>query len=319
MRDQIDADANSLWWEVRPKAFRDSTTSLRNEGRFVAVADLIRADFSNRAVSSAMPDVDRTRALRQIDAVRAELQRGVLPLAREYVGRNEGLEAFVVFAATADSVVIREERPQTQRRALCWAALELADLTTAFALPQRMQFLGFLKARVERWENFQSRGYVMFPFEALLNSWVSLGRPALEPPTRQLVFLHPSVSMQVDLPLTETIKGRDALLLEPLGILFYNGDRDAYWGVTSAVGFANDTRPAFGGVLHLSRYGHAGYAYRAKSDAGDAQHVITISADLFRSLSRLPETWQKEREAARAKAEACLRSAVQCIVTSVRP
>jgi len=292
---------------------------MRNEGLFVAIADLIRADFVNRAAASAMPDADRDHALKQIDEVRSEIQRAVLPTARQYVGRNEPLEAYVVFAATPDSVVIREARPQAQRRALCWAALELADLTTAFALPQRMQFLGFLNARVQRWENFQSRGYVMFPVEALVNSWVSLGRPALEPPTKQLVVLHPSVSMQVDLPLTKTIKGRDALLLEPLGILFYNGDRDAYWGVTSAVGFAEGTGPAFGGVLHVSRFGHAGYAYRATSNAGDAHHVITISADLFRSLSRLPETWQKERDAARAKAEACLRSSLQCIVTAVRP
>ena len=81
-----------------------------------------------------------------------------------------------------------------------------------------------------------------------------------------------------------------------------------------------DRYPVFAGSPLSQRYTIAEVRYDGIFEHdGDAQHVITISADLFRSLSRLPETWQKEREPARAKAEARLRSALQCVVTSVRP
>ena len=324
---QIEASGSaSLMFAQRPSAFRAATRPLRTGGppaTFLRLADSIAARFDARA--AGLPESERRSVHRRLERMRQEMASAQRPSAIFRITSNATDDAFVIFANQPDSIVIAEARPQPQRRALCWAMLEADDLASDFSLADRRAFASFLDARVQRWENFHERGYSMLPFELLLNSWLGerwapLRRPVLEPPAEQVIFLHPSIALEVPVKdISWSVHGRDAMVLEPLGYIRYNADRTRYWGISTAASLTVGDEPGWGAVIHLGRLRHIGYLYRQDPSEERREHVVTISADLLKGVLGRATMYRSEVEGLRQRIALCAQNLPECLAPATAP
>jgi hypothetical protein len=287
-----------------PRAFRARTQPLHDGRRFAALADSIRARFQARA--GPLGPTERAAILARIEALAAAMGRADVIAADEFelLSREDRPDeggSYVLFADSPDSVVVSLATPAAARRAVCWTAHEARDLATGYNLPRRQELLGILEARVRRWESFHDVGYSMFLTELLVNSWIGFPREPLEPPRQQWILLHPSAGVEVPLPIRKSVDGTDALLLEGVGVVRYNEARTTYLGLSAAAVFVERTRPAYGVVAHVGRYGHVGYLLRRRD-----RDALVLSVDLYKTVSTLPSSWRGAFDEARAAALRCL-------------
>ena len=324
---QIDANTNagSIWFEERPSTFRRATEAARTAGAprgYIALVDSIEARFLRR--SQGLRATERQSVLERLSSMREEIAGARRPASYFNITRNTDESAYVILAGTSDAIEIGEARPQAQRRALCWAMIEADDLSSDFSRPDRQAFATFLDERVKRWDNFHENGYSMLPFELLLNSWLGekwrpLRRPALEPPAEQVIFLHPSVALEVPIKdISWSVHGRDAMVLEPLGYIRYNGSRTSFWGVSTAASLTVGEGPGWGGVVHLGRLSHIGYLYRPSPSDGQREHVVTISADMLKAVLGRAAQHRAEVDTLRQRVAECRANLPACVPVGAR-
>jgi hypothetical protein len=172
----------------------------------------------------------------------------------------------------------------------------VAEVNSLF-LPFRLAALNRTAHRLdeidEAWENYLTKGYSQYPWEALVNSWRRLNRFSWSsPPTKQFVFLHPEPAMVIDARATEGAALDGSLLLHGLGYIQYFGaTRNWFLGasVTGSVTTDEDLGLGVGGTLH---FGHSAIQSRVPhvslsvlfhdTRSGSSGPFIGVSVDLWR-------------------------------------
>ncbi|MEO6526262.1 MAG: hypothetical protein ABIP93_06530 [Gemmatimonadaceae bacterium] len=180
------------------------------------------------------------------------------------------------------------------RRAVCWTALAMGRLLSAYAAPARASATDALKAAVTRWDNYGSKGYSQYPWELALNSRGYDAR-SFDPPRTQKILLHPALGLELvgsrvkSLDDLTNLQTTDVVTLEPVGYLVYNASRSFYWGASAIVTLADQRRIGAGAMLHLGQSVKAGYAWRKKDDSGSRGQSFIISADLYQFFKDTPQ------------------------------
>ena len=296
------------------------------ENRWLFLADSIASEVEGEP---GIPTEQKRIFLDQLAALRSELR--AVEASGDPVGfrnRGEGVtqvrfrispapgggyELFLDGPATIDLSTIPDS---VARRAICWRALTLSRMLSAYGGPGRALAVTALEASEKRWDNFTERGYSQFPWELLINS-KRFRSTEQNPPANQVVFLHPALSLELVAPSLDSLehlRRLDAISIEPLGFLWYNRSRSMYYGVSSLVSLPSDGLIGFGAMAHIGTYGKVGVIlWRADDASGSDSRSIVVSADLYQFLTGVP---QKLRE---AKSEALQEVVRQRLLTVTEP
>lgn len=297
------------WAQQHPDAVFDGYAADMAAGRWVAVFRAERARFA--AASDAVEPEARAAFLRQADSLVAEAERVfahpdsalLVATARGVRATRFGLRApsglggantYTLFPQTPDAIAIDAEMPQPQRRVLCWSALALSRLLTAYGAQGRALALEALDGLARQWDAFNSNGYSMYPWELVANS-LGRARTSLAPPRRQFVLLHPSAGVGVAGWPPSEWQRLDVLALEVAGLLVYAPSRRNYRGASLLVTLPSEGGPGGGALVHLCRTLRAGYVFRlAASDVAQSGGLV-FSLDLYKALTGVPQRLQDLR------------------------
>lgn len=213
--------------------------------------------------------------------------------ARFRISSGPGGDTYDLFAGDQEPIAVGEIRSRAERRALCWRALTLQRMLSAWGSPARRAAIDAMQQSAVRWDNFNERGYSQFPWELVLNS-ARFSPTSQDPPKSQIVFLHPAVSMELVAPSfdgNDFLRRMDAITIEPLGFLMYNGSRSFYAGLSSLVSLPSDGLVGVGAMAHAGAYGKVGVIFWRAEREGDAEaddRRLVISADLYQAFTDAP-------------------------------
>ena len=293
------------------------------EGRWLLLADSLAAEV---ATDPAIPAREREAFLDQIGSLQNELRAiEASGDAEGFRNRGQGVTQvrFRISAIPGGNYALFLDGPTTLdlsavpdsvgRRAICWRALTLSRMLSAYGGPGRKLAVAALEASERRWDNFTEKGYSQFPWELWVNSR-RFRSTEQDPPAHQIVFLHPALALELIAPSLDSLehlRRLDAISIEPFGFLWYNRSRSMYYGVSSLVSLPSDGLVGVGALAHIGTYGKIGVIlWRADDAPGSNSRGIVVSADLFQFLTDAPK---KLRE---AKSEA-LRTIVRERLLSV--
>jgi hypothetical protein len=193
------------------------------------------------------------------------------------------------------------------RRRLCWTTMTMLRVLNAYNDPGRERVVARLDQLSTLWDRFGEKGYSQLPWELFLNGRLKLGRPALEPPLRQLVLLHPAAGVEVTGGEYPNWQQRSTMTVEVLGMLFYKSDRSSYFGASGMVVASSGIRLGFGPLVHFGRAVKVGYAFRPKAADGTAQSGAVMTIDVFKFVTGVPDALRRSKDEALQQAMVCLR------------
>ena len=201
-------------------------------------------------------------------------------------------EVYELFVDGPETIDLASIMDSSARRALCWRALALSRMLSAYGGPGRKLAVDALEASEQRWDNYTRKGYSQFPWELLINS--SRFRPTeQDPPRRQIVLLHPALSLELVAPSLDSLahlRRLDAISIEPFGYLWYNRSRSMYYGMSSLVSLPSDGLIGLGAMAHIGTYGKLGVIlWRAEDAVGSENRSVVVSADLYQFLTGVPQ------------------------------
>ena len=268
--------------------------------QWIALTDSIIDDVEN---DFSLPAAERRIFLEQLQSLRGELRAvDASGDAEGFRNRGEGVSQsrFRIASAPGEvyelfvdgtSIDLATVANSAARRALCWRALTLSRMLSAYGGPGRRLAVQALEASAERWDNYNSKGYSQFPWELALNS-ARFSPTSQNPPRHQLVFLHPSISLELVAPSLDSLeylRRLDAITVEPIGFLIYNNSRSFYYGLSSLVSLPGDGRVGAGLMAHIGTYGKVGAVlWRADGPDGSEDRSLIVSADLYQFLTSVP-------------------------------
>lgn len=294
--------------------------------QWVLVADSIAVEVE---ADPAIPPREREIFLDQLRTLRSELRAVESSGGPEgFRNRGEGAgqarfriatgpdELYELFLDGPTSIDLGAVADSGGRRALCWRALTLTRMLSAWGGRGRELAVAALEASEKRWDNFNEKGYSQYPWELLVNSQ-RFSPTAQDPPRQQIVFLHPALSLELIAPSLDSLehlRRMDAITLEPIGYLWYNRSRSTYYGVSSLISLPADGLIGAGAMAHIGTYGKVGVIlWRAEDASGAENRSILVSADLYQFLTGVPE---KLRE---AKNEALKAVTRERLLTATQP
>lgn len=224
-------------------------------------------------------------------------------------------EAYELFLDGPEVIDLGAVADSNARRALCWRALTLSRMLSAYGGPGRQIAVAALEASEKRWDNFNEKGYSQYPWELLVNS-ARFSPKSQDPPRQQIIFLHPALSLELianSLDSLEHLRRMDAITLEPIGYLWYNRSRSTYYGISSLISLPGDGLIGAGAMAHIGTYGKVGVIlWRAKDASGVENRSILVSADLYQFLTGVPARLrQAKKEALQAVTRDRLLAATQ--------
>jgi hypothetical protein len=281
------------------------------------LVDSIARDYD--AESAPILPADRDAFARELALLRGELSSVVsLPDAAERrknaigvrqvrfrpsVDPNTGSVA--LFTGTPDQIVLAVRSDQDARRALCYRALALDRMLSAYGAPARLDARERYEQAVAEWDAYGEKSYSQYPWELALNS-ARFDAKAIHPPRDQIVFLHPALSLELVQQPSGTGSGGvqnlhrfTTVTVEPIGFISYKTGYDWYLGLSALVSIPEKELPlGAGAMVHIGQLGNLGYVFRSKDIAGNRRDGIIISADLLQLLSSMPRTWRENRERA---------------------
>jgi hypothetical protein len=265
--------------------------------------DSIRSSFERAAASfgSAPGDasvLDRFR--HQLDSAHARLARLATSGSRaQYTEERRRLGPMVfnaevrdgravLFRGTSDQIELTDSSAEGARRAVCYHAAVMRSVLDRYTEPGRAAAAAVIETKRVRWDQYFERGYSQLPWELFLNSRLARKAADLDPPTRQLILLHPSVGLEIPTRSIRDLTRQDAVALELLGWIKYRNEYRDYLGVSGVVTFTEGLGTGVGPFVHLGRVAKIGYVFRARrTDASGArkQDGVLISVDLYRYLA----------------------------------
>jgi hypothetical protein len=271
---------------------------------WLALADSLVADLEDDTVMpAAAKQAFASNLLRLRDEI-AFVQRQPDPEVLRRTGRiirqqrfriepsRARAEAFYLFRGTPDSVVIDGAMDLLARRALCWRAMVISRMLTAYGETAREEAVRALRDAARRWDNYGEKGYSQFPWELALNS-ARFRRTSTEPPANQVIFLHPALGLELVVPdggTLEDLQRVNTVTVEPLGYILYTRSRANYFGVSTLVSLPSESRIGAGVLAHIGRYGKIGYViWRSRGGAIPDDRRVIASADLYQFLTSTPQ------------------------------
>jgi hypothetical protein len=326
VRDRFEsADSASLgaWATLRPSAVVKRLEGLRLSDHWSALADSLRSIYSTPpAALSGLAQPERDAIIAQLAALAADLKPGESGPAqrmskaatdRFHLSMDLGppLQFTLFDGIPPTQVSVGASTPDPTRRSVCWLAFAASDVVQLYNTPALAALSAALSRRTQRWDNFMNHGYSLLPLEMLVNGFYH--RESLEPPSTQIILMHPSAGTQVVTTFKSLRDARreDVLALEPIGILGYDADRSQFGGVSLVATFPSSNGIGIGGMLHLSHLGHAAYIVRPKDDDGKRRGALLMSLDVYRYVSAAPDKWRELKDKAvkdcKAKPIDCLK------------
>ncbi len=144
------------------------------------------------------------------------------------------------------------------------------------------------------WSNYLEKGYSQYPWESLLNSYVT---PFTweSPPHHQFVFLHPELGFEIDTRAAKGSSAQAALMVHTVGYVAYPSDaRDWFVGGSATLTFSDqDFGLGIGPTLHVgwaktySVLPHISVgAYWHDFSSGSHGPIIGFSLDFWRLLNK---------------------------------
>ena len=291
-----------------PDALLGRTKPLWSTGKWVESVDSVIVRFTS-ASRGASPDI-RARVRARLDSLRATVASGALPgsatNASSFNPQRGASGNYRVFPGVpASEIVLTDSTSADVVTAVCYAVMEAADIANLYALPAQEAFVSFLGERVKRWDNYRQAGPPVFLVEQVVNDWTPLARwwrrTSLEPPSGRALFLHPEVALSTTDPLNASPAFHDALVVELLGGVWYNGQRTQFFSASFASLYASGSSPQWGGAVRLSKYGQLG-VYFGKTNSA------SISASLIQYGSRARAQADSAMQSLRDAAAACQRA-----------
>jgi hypothetical protein len=289
-----DADARAQVHERFGGRSPDSTWQRWRGGasanNLLALHDSV-VQYWNR-LAPTVPIFQRGAVTARLDSLRTELSLANAPggpRVRRFVADEDeegGTTIFRLFEDRLDAhAVVRATDPDSMRLAMC-GTTHLAWLVANLAGDaQRLADLGKLQVRATRWENFEQHGVSMTPLELTVNTWCTLcrNRAQLESPHVQIIMGHVSPAFEINEWRTRGAQGREALMVEWLGLLRYTGDRRQHYGLSFLSTFPSGGPSGFGGLLHWSRIGQIGVVW--PRDNTTRKYATVLSVDLYRFIA----------------------------------
>lgn len=270
-------------------------------GEWLVVIDSIILDFDADVVvnDTTLVPLDARLAYRlQLSELRDEFASVLsAPGAQAHRERADGVrldrfaidiggdpdEEATLFLRHPPSVTLDAATPSTARRALCWRALAVQRVLTAYGSPALRSLVQELQLASSRWDNYMDQGYSQFPWELWLNGR-RFDATSENPPRSQLILLHPAAGIELLAPrlnALDDLHRSTTFTVEPLGYVWYNDARTFYVGLSAAVSLTSDVPAGVGGIAHLGTWGHVGYMVRRRGSTGQHQDGLLISLDLY--------------------------------------
>ncbi len=287
-------------------------------GEWLAIIDSIIVDFDADVVlhDATLVPLDLRLAYRlQLSELRNEFDSTLAATdARSRRERAEGVqldrfaidiggepeEEATLFLRHSPAVTLDAATPSTARRSLCWRALVVNRLLTAYGSPALRTLVQELQLASARWDNYMDLGYSQFPWELWLNGR-RFNATSENPPRSQLILLHPAAGIELVAPsigALDELHRSSTFTVEPFGYVWYNDARNFYLGLSAAVSLTSEMPAGVGGVAHLGTWGHVGYIVRHRGSAGQRRDGLLISLDLYQLLSGTPARLKEARAAA---------------------
>ena len=172
-------------------------------------------------------------------------------------------------------------------RSVCYAANSIRRFEDRLVDPARTAFARELQRRVARWDDFNDRGLNPYPWEMVANEvvgWLG-GRETLEPPSRQLILLRPTVGTEVDSGLEDRT---NVAVVEAFGFIQYMRNRSWYMGASAVWTSPAGSTTGFGLMVHLGPLIKAGPIWRDVDDDGDREARLLVSLDVLDLLRGPP-------------------------------
>lgn len=245
-----------------------------------------------RDLAPAVPFMQQGVITARLDSLRAELNLANAPggprLRRFVVDvkSENDVEYFQLFEDTLDQrAIVRSTDPDAMRLAMC-GTVHLARLVANLAGDSlRTAALPALQQRATRWENFEQHGQSMTPLELAVNTWCTAcrNRAQLEPPHVQFMVGHISPAFEINEWRTRGATGREALMVEWIGVLRYTGNRRHHYGVSLLSSFPSGGPSGLGAALRWSRLGHVGIVW--PREKGSRNYATVLSIDLYRFIA----------------------------------
>jgi hypothetical protein len=292
--------------------------SLRDAGAWVELVDAVRNRFERRA-SAAGPAIsgqDRDAVRRQLDGLRIRLLALEKPADDFQIVMNGATREQELFRTSQpDKVVLTDDMNRSPgRQAICWMAHEASNLVAGVNALDQAEFLAFLERRVQRWDNFRSKGFPMLPLELAVNSAWGFPRATLEPPTKQLILLHQSIALEMPFPLSVGIKGKETLLLDIVGVAFYRSERKSFLSISGAAATTTGRTPAWGAVVRFNRPWVAGVMYRATPEPGTGKYLLVVTTALLNDVNALGGELQGNYDKLKSRYTDCVRLQTSCVL-----
>jgi hypothetical protein len=283
---------------------------------WVFLVDSIRRDFD--AESAPIPPGDRLAFARELDALRGELSV-VMSLRDPAERRNNAVGVrqvrfrtsidpdtrdATIFAATGDQITLTTSTDQDVRRALCYRALALDRMLSAYGAPARLDAREKLEEAVAEWDAYGDKSYSQYPWELALNS-ARFDAKAIHPPRDQIVLMHPAVSLELAQrpggtgPAIENLHRFTTVTVEPVGYISYRTGYEWYLGASLLVSIPEKELPLGAGAMaHIGQALNVGYVFRSRDLAGNRRDGIIVSADLLQLFTSMPKLWRENRDRA---------------------
>lgn len=298
---------SEAWRPLHPSARTAAWSPMMAEGRWLELVDSVRTslavDLARHFPESLARDPRGARLRARLDALRDDMASLVgVPTVEALKAKADTLRRVgpaifrpsmsggdaVFFRGTADSLRITNVDPVAVRRTLCYHSALASFIADRFTVDARAYATTVLATKEARWHDYFDRGYSQLPWELYLNSRAARNAGVLDPPTRQLILLHPSPSVQVAGSSWRRLESHEAIAVEPLGFIWYHNDYRDYFGISSVVVFANSTGTSVGPFLHFGRVAKVGYTFpiKQRGEASDSRPGgILVSVDLYKYLS----------------------------------
>jgi hypothetical protein len=141
-----------------------------------------------------------------------------------------------------------------------------------------------------QWDNFHFSAKSQYPWEFAANSLIlkwGNKRPLVKPPSSQLIFLHPNVSLEMDFSNKGAFKANQFFNIEVAGMAWNFNNYEDYLAASFLFGFSNNLGNGYGGMFSYNGT-QAGFVFH--ENTGKQVHFV-LTLDLFKIIQNSKSQW----------------------------
>jgi hypothetical protein len=150
----------------------------------------------------------------------------------------------------------------------------------------------YLKNLNTQWDNFHFKAKSQYPWEFAINSFLLKNkRPIVKPPSKQLILLHPNISLELDTSDLDALKTYQVFNIELLGMAWNYNNYSDYFSVSGLLTLNNDLGNGYGGMLSWNDF-QLGVVHHTSIKKTNL--IITI--DLIKFIQKGVTKWDNIRD-----------------------